>query len=122
MKAATLQLRELEAKLARLHSDLTVQKAQSRIDPIDWRVRVMRGDKDLRSADLSGADLHFANLYEADLRAANLSGAVLRYASLYEADLRGVIGLTCGQLQKAMSWESAYRDPELACGAGIPQK
>ena len=45
-------------------------------------------------ADLSGADLRRANLYEADLsgadlRRANLRGADLRGANLREADLRG---------------------------------
>ena len=51
------------------------------------------------------------------LTEANLTGA-----ELTEADLRAVLGLTCDQLQEAAHWESAYRDPELACGADIPQK
>ena len=52
------------------------------------------------------------DLRMADLRCADLSGA----------DLRGVTGLTRKQLQEARNWEFAYRDPELACGADIPQE
>ena len=40
-------------------------------------------------ANLSGADLRGANLYESNLRSANLSGANLRGADLYEANLSG---------------------------------
>jgi len=43
---------------------------------------------DLRYADLSGANLHDANLSGADLSDANLSGAYLRYANLHDAYLR----------------------------------
>ena len=42
---------------------------------------------DLRSANLSGADLSGANLRSADLSGANLSGANLRSADLSGADL-----------------------------------
>jgi len=44
---------------------------------------------DLREADLRGADLSGADLSEADLRGADLSGADLRGAYLREADLSG---------------------------------
>ncbi|EAF2183548.1 hypothetical protein CLO05_11600 [Listeria monocytogenes] len=44
---------------------------------------------DLRRANLSGADLSYADLRRADLRRANLSGADLSYADLRRADLRG---------------------------------
>jgi len=46
-------------------------------------------EADLREADLSGADLSGADLSEADLRGADLSGADLRGAYLREADLSG---------------------------------
>ena len=44
---------------------------------------------DLRSDDLSGANLRSANLRSADLRSANLSGADLSGANLRSADLSG---------------------------------
>ena len=44
---------------------------------------------DLREANLGGANLRWADLYGADLREANLSGADLRGADLREADLSG---------------------------------
>jgi uncharacterized protein YjbI with pentapeptide repeats len=49
---------------------------------------------DLSEADLRGADLNWAGLFEADLsgadlRKANLRGAMLAWAGLYQADLRG---------------------------------
>ena len=43
---------------------------------------------DLREANLRGADLYGANLYGANLRGADLYGANLRGADLYEANLR----------------------------------
>ena len=39
-----------------------------------------------------------------------------------QANLRGAKNLTCEQLQTSISWEEAYRDDELACGAPIPQE
>ena len=44
---------------------------------------------DLRDADLYDANLRGADLYDADLRDANLCGADLRGADLYDANLRG---------------------------------
>ena len=64
----------------------------------DLREANLRGanlyEADLCGANLCGANLREANLrganlYEADLRGANLRGANLREANLYEADLRG---------------------------------
>jgi hypothetical protein len=40
--------------------------------------------------------------------------------TLQYADLRGVREMTCEQLASAQNWQSAYRDPELACGAPVP--
>ena len=50
----------------------------------------------------------------------DLSGVDLRGANLSDAKLRGALNLSCAQLKSAKSWESAYRDEELACGAEIP--
>jgi uncharacterized protein YjbI with pentapeptide repeats len=44
---------------------------------------------DLRSANLTGADLEGADLRYANLQGANLRGADLRYANLMGADLGG---------------------------------
>ena len=53
------------------------------------RWRVLSGRKpDLRSADLSYADLRYANLRSADLSSANLRYADLRSADLSSANLR----------------------------------
>ena len=91
----------------------------------------------LRGLDLEGVDLSGADLKDADLRGANLSGANLKgahlegsnlfkvlidSADLKEADLRGVQFLQCPQLVTARNWQSAYRDQDLACGAGIPNR
>ena len=50
------------------------------------------------------------------LREAKLSGA-----DLHKANLSGAENLTCKQIKYARNWETAYRDPELACGAPIPE-
>jgi len=81
---------------------------------------------DLIGADLGGAKLGGANLSGANLHAANLSGADLSEADLTRAnldraDLIGAVGVTCASLVTASDWQSAYRDPELACGAEIPE-
>jgi uncharacterized protein YjbI with pentapeptide repeats len=51
--------------------------------------RALAGDKNLREADLSGADLSEADLIGADLSHASLTGANLRGASLTGASLTG---------------------------------
>ena len=80
---------------------------------------------DLSGADLSGADLSGADLGGADLGGADLHGADFREGGnsrgeLLQVDLRRVKNLTCEQLRAATDWQTAYRDSELACGAGIP--
>ncbi|MCP3852768.1 MAG: hypothetical protein GY694_21455 [Gammaproteobacteria bacterium] len=40
---------------------------------------------------------------------------------MQEADLSDAENITCDQLTKALNWQSAYRDPGLACGAPIPE-
>ncbi|WP_434361037.1 pentapeptide repeat-containing protein [Parasalinivibrio latis] len=91
-----------------------------------------------RQADLTFADLSGANLFNADLSLAFLNYANLRNANLQlvnfqgahleGADLRGATIViraegpqaACIRLQASNDWKSAYRDPELACGAAIP--
>ena len=90
----------------------------------------------LRGADLTWADLSAANLRQADLRGANLrnarltgarlDGANLFKAVLQDADLGGAVllgaqFLKCAQLVTTRNWESARRDPALACGAPLPE-
>ncbi len=84
----------------------------------------------LAGATLLGARLDRAILFDADLSRSNLGDASLAGAALVDAnlsaavignaDLRGTEGLTCAQLQSAVNWRRAYRDPALACGAAIP--
>ena len=61
-------------------------------------------------ADLRGADLRGANLWEADLRDANLWEADLRGANLWRADLRGAdlwgADLRGADLRGANLWEA----------------
>jgi uncharacterized protein YjbI with pentapeptide repeats len=52
--------------------------------------KVLKGEKNLTEADLSGADLTNADLKGADLSMANLKGANLSGADLTNADLKGV--------------------------------
>jgi uncharacterized protein YjbI with pentapeptide repeats len=71
----------------------------------------------LKNAKLSAANLMKAYLINADLKnakleGANLWGATLRGANLASADLRGAIGITAGQLQKAVNWQLAYYNPK----------
>jgi hypothetical protein len=47
--------------------------------------------------------------------------AILSGADVSGADLRGAQNLTCEQLTQARWWEEAYRDPNLPCGASIPE-
>ena len=62
--------------------------------------RANLSDADLRYADLSGADLRSANLRYADLSGANLSDADLRHADLRGADLDySCLPLWCGSLK-----------------------
>ena len=69
-----------------------VRYDDSTIWPEDVRdvLRVWRGDKDLRGANLEGAYLSFVNLEGVDLRGADLRGANLRFADLTGAYLRDV--------------------------------
>ena len=75
---------------------------------------------DLRGADLRGTILRRAMLAGADMSGANAFKAVFDEADLAGANLIGVRFLNCAQLVAARNWASAVRDPDLACGAPVP--
>ena len=74
----------------------------------------------LRKADLRGTTLSGAVLIAADLADANFFKAALNGANLFAANLIGARFLNCAQLVTTHNWQSAFRDPDLACGAPIP--
>ena len=74
----------------------------------------------LRKADLRGTTLSGAVLIDADLAGANFFKAALDGADLSGANLIGAVYLNCAQLVATRNWQSAFRDPDLACGAPIP--
>ena len=69
-------------------------------------------DADLRGANLRGADLRGADLRDADLRGANLRGADLWDADLRDADLRGA-NLWDADLRGANLWGANLWDADL---------
>ena len=75
---------------------------------------------DLRKADLRGTILRGVDLTGADLAGANFFKVVLDGADLAGANLVGALFLNCAQLVSARNWQSAFRDPDLACGADLP--
>ena len=75
---------------------------------------------DLRKTDLRGTILRGVVLVGADLAGANFFKAVLDRADLSNANLIGARFLNCAQLIATRNWQSAPRDPDLACGASIP--
>jgi uncharacterized protein YjbI with pentapeptide repeats len=77
-------------------------------------------DADLHQADLRGTILSKAKLIGADLAGANVFKAVFDGSDLSRANLVGARFLNCAQLATAMNWQSAFRDPDLACGASVP--
>jgi uncharacterized protein YjbI with pentapeptide repeats len=77
---------------------------------------------DLRKADLRGTNLSGAALAGADFEGADFFKAILDGADLSGANLVGARSLNCWQLEKARNWQSAFRDPDLACGASIPRE
>jgi uncharacterized protein YjbI with pentapeptide repeats len=77
---------------------------------------------DLREADLRGAIFRDADLAGATLAGANVFKAVFDGADLAGADLLGAQFLNCAQLASARNWQSALRDPDLACGAPLPPR
>jgi uncharacterized protein YjbI with pentapeptide repeats len=77
---------------------------------------------DLRQADLRGTNLSQANLSGARLDGANFFKAVLDGTNLAGAFLTGAQFLNCAQLIVTRTWQSAFRDDALACGAPIPDR
>ena len=75
---------------------------------------------DMQGADLRGTNFSGANLAGARLDRANLFKAVLDGADLAGAFLYGAQFLNCAQLVVTRSWQSAFRDEALGCGASIP--
>lgn len=106
-------------------------RADHRSVPVDLSGAPLRA-LDLTEADLAGVDLQGADLRGTVLAGASLTGACLRGANIFkaildgadlrEADLRGAQFLHCGQLQMALSWDTTFRDADLACGAPIPSR
>jgi uncharacterized protein YjbI with pentapeptide repeats len=106
-----------------------------------WRAAHAGTPADLASASLRGLDLAGANLAGADCREADLRGTILSGATLTDANLAGanffksvldaadfaganLVGarfLNCPQLKTTRNWQSAFRDPDLACGAPVPR-
>jgi uncharacterized protein YjbI with pentapeptide repeats len=106
-----------------------------------WRTAHAGTPADLANASLRGLDLARANLAGADCREADLRGTVLSGATLTDANLAGanffksvlddadlgganLVGarfLNCAQLETTRNWQSAFRDPDLACGAPVPR-
>ncbi len=75
---------------------------------------------DCRNADLRGTVLSGATLTDANLAGANFFKSVLDAADLASANLIGARFLNCAQLKTTRNWQSAFRDPDLACGAPVP--
>jgi uncharacterized protein YjbI with pentapeptide repeats len=77
---------------------------------------------DCRKADFRGTILSGATLTDANLAGANFFKSVLDAADLAGANLIGAQFLNCAQLKTARNWQSAFRDPDLACGAPVPAR
>ena len=69
-----------------LIDEMDVEGKKANLSEANLRWADLNG-ADLRWADLNGADLNGANLNGANLRGANLNGANLRWADLSETDL-----------------------------------
>lgn len=101
------------------HADLTPDLAGADLCGLDLIEANLAG-ADLRHADLRGADLTKAVLADAHLEGANFFRAVLDRADLTRAHLDGALFLWSDQLTAGRNWQSAFRDPQLSCGAAIP--
>ena len=70
---------------------------------------------------MRGTVLSGATLTDANLAGANFFKSVLDAADLAGANLIGARFLNCAQLETTRNWQSAFRDPDLACGAAVPR-
>jgi uncharacterized protein YjbI with pentapeptide repeats len=101
------------------HAEVRPDLAQAHLVGVDLMGANFAG-ADLRKADLRGTNLSDTVLVDARLDGANFFRATLERADLAGATLVGAQFLTRGQLMAARNWQSALRDPDLACGAPIP--
>lgn len=111
-------LREADLRLANLEeADLTHANMQG----ADLRGAYLRG-ADLSGANLQGADLRMTRVDLDKMKESNLfgMGAELTHVLIRIADTEGVKWPTCEQITGAEHWEESYRDPDLACGAPLP--
>jgi uncharacterized protein YjbI with pentapeptide repeats len=102
------------------HADTQPELANAGLCGLDLANANLAG-ANLRKADLRGANLSGATLIEANLEGADFFKAVLDGADLSGASLIGARFLNCPQLVTSRNWQSAFRDPELACGVPIPR-
>lgn len=101
------------------HADTPVDLANVSLRGLDLAKANLAG-ADCRKADLRGTILRGATLTDANLASANFFKSVLDTASLAGANLIGARFLSCAQLKTTRNWQSAFRDPELACDAPVP--
>jgi len=92
--------------------------------PPDHNERIAR--RDLSGADLHGANLENVslagfNLSGTDLEGANLSGAILDSANLFLTDLRGAKGIRLDQIRKTRNWLFAMYDNDLIKTLQLPE-
>ena len=120
-------LREADLRLANLEeADLT----HANMEGADLRGAYLRGT-DFSGANLQGADLRMMTTVDLD-RMVDLArmkdptfrgmGAELTHSLIRSANNEGVKWPTCEQITGAEHWEESYRDPDLACGAPLPEK
>jgi uncharacterized protein YjbI with pentapeptide repeats len=102
------------------HLDVTPDLSAAHLCGVDLMGADLAG-ADLRKADLRGADLSDAILTNARLDGADFFRTVLDNADLAGAHVVGARFLTESQLKTSRNWQSAYRDPELGCGAPVPR-
>ena len=101
------------------HADTPADLANASLRGLDLAKANLAG-ADCRKADLRGTILSGATLTDANLAGANFFKSVLDAADLAGANLIGARFLNCAQLETARNWQSAFRDPDLACGAPVP--
>ena len=109
MKKIKLQIKN------RITGNIIFEYEKEDNDILKTLLEAIKSDVDLRYANLSDADLRYANLRYADLSDANLSDANLRYADLSGANLSGA-NLSDADLSGA---DIDYISFKLRCGFGF---